>query len=379
MTDAPQDGVNYPVLIGDMTGTVGGDEQDHYHVLQYRFKPDSIDRSQDATLLKTANGGLEAQFASSKTPENKVCFSGKYQPCKEYECILIFDSGTNTFRLERLMGQGIGLKLVRQDQATRSTGKFEIPENAIDPEAAPKLTKPPPRKMMLMEPPVTPTVSMNGATGSSPDGLFDDIGNKRKARTPKATTAPKRPRKVVVPKPPPPTLRDSTDDLLDLVDQIESSVPTDQIKQNETEEEEEEEDFLSEALEADTEYQPSSSPSSSSSTSTSTSAGTITMLTPPPPPPLSRPMFSNPSSHSSMHHHSNHHQQQQQSFGFPSNNNNNNNNQLSFPGQNNGPVPPTNGDGGSSDSGSESESASESESDSESASDSASESESENE
>jgi len=383
MGDVPQDGVVYNVVIGE-TVTGGGD--DHYHVLQYGFKPASIDGSQEGLLRKTENGGVEVEFANpGKAPENKVCFKGQYTPCKEYECILIFDSINSTFRLERLMGQGKSLKVVRQDQ-TKYTTKIEVPPILEQETVFETATNPVPNRSRARTKAVEMPVAPVTASGSSPEeGSLSEgaVPAKRTRSNKKTASAPKRARKSTARntkdvKAPEPSGEENADadDLLALVDQIESSVPVDSAKPSSQDEEEEQEDFLAAAFETENSYQPPAVEPPIPSIVTPHHhhhSHSHPANRPPIPPPKSHPPppLHNPA------------------FGFPAQNQNQiqiqNHNQFSSKGLPNGAAPPNgpvNGAAGGaeeSDSGSDSESASDSSSASDSASDSSSESESENE
>jgi len=116
--EEPQDGVVYPLVLGN-TFLENSVEQ-FYHTLQYTFKPASIDTKKSSGVLrKNERGGLEVEIANKTATKNgmneKVLFKGNYIPCKEIECILVFDKSANSFRLERLAGSGKALKAVRDD------------------------------------------------------------------------------------------------------------------------------------------------------------------------------------------------------------------------------------------------------------------------
>lgn len=355
MGDVPQDDVMYNVVIGE-TVTGDGDELDHYQVLQYNFKPASIDGSQEGFLRKTENGGVDVEFAtpSVKTPDSRVCFKGQYTPCKEYECILIFDSINSTFRLERLMGIGKGLKVDRKDQSRPATSKMVVPleqeYEAPPPTITPNRSRAAKTKVIEQPP---------AATGNSPDDGSVSEGGKRRGARKAAPAATKRarktnPRAAKGVKQPEPAADDF--DLEALAEQIESGVPQETTKSDEGEEEE---DFLAAAFESENTYQPPVvEPPIPAST-----RPTHTPIPPHKPHPSHLPP---PPAHHA------------QTFGFPATNQN----QFQA-GMLNGvhgaaPAGPST-TAEESDSGSDSESASDSSSASDSASDSSSESESENE
>lgn len=359
MTDAPQDGVTYPVVIG---GTFWDGDEDNYHTLQYSFKPASVDRSKEGLLRKNEGKGLEVEFANKSN--ETVYFKGQYAPCKEVECILIFDSKDNTFRLERLAGRALNLKDQRRSDKAKPTFRQDLsqdfesaevhtpPVSSSTPMGRPRSNS---AKAKLEVIHTTPVSTTPVPTGSSPeDGASDGAtaGKGRKRRAPKATPTAKRGKKAEAPAPVVPKenqlvedfnpetienggnlkLSDSTADLMALVGQIESVVePTESAPAQPANDQE---DFLAFELAEPTPSQP----------------------VPPPALPLN---FTAPS---------------QPALNPPGQTN------FPAPGQHNG-APKAHGAKGdeSGSSESESESDSESESESESASDSSSASESENE
>jgi len=111
---SPKDENSYSLVLGSTFTT----NAQQYHTLQYNFKPASIDSKTSGILRKSENGGLEVEMMSkAKNGANeRILFKGNYAPCKEIECILIFDKVNSCFRLERLSGSGKNLKAVRTQE-----------------------------------------------------------------------------------------------------------------------------------------------------------------------------------------------------------------------------------------------------------------------
>ncbi|PPQ84881.1 hypothetical protein CVT25_004624 [Psilocybe cyanescens] len=79
-------------------------ERDFYS-FKFNFKPLTIDTTQPATLeIKQGaeSTHLKAEYHSTVNPEGLHPFSGTETPAKEIDCILIYDTETGTYTLEKL-------------------------------------------------------------------------------------------------------------------------------------------------------------------------------------------------------------------------------------------------------------------------------------
>ncbi|EAL72800.1 hypothetical protein DDB_G0270900 [Dictyostelium discoideum AX4] len=93
----PENDMTYDVEIGPtMERDSDFVNNEQYHTLQYNLKPKSLDTSK--ALIKMNQGSIHIQHNHTSTNE-KFDFFGAYKPCKEMECLLIFENGV--FRLER--------------------------------------------------------------------------------------------------------------------------------------------------------------------------------------------------------------------------------------------------------------------------------------
>ena len=91
-----------------------------YNQFKYDFTPASIDRNQEAKVTIGARNDVVIQVPHIDGSAQKYTqFTGNKQPCSTKECILIYDTETNEFTLERLESNFI-LKRSRLEGASKA-------------------------------------------------------------------------------------------------------------------------------------------------------------------------------------------------------------------------------------------------------------------
>eukprot|EP00698_Gefionella_okellyi_P005775 TRINITY_DN15230_c0_g1_i1.p1 TRINITY_DN15230_c0_g1~~TRINITY_DN15230_c0_g1_i1.p1 ORF type:complete len:175 (+),score=22.54 TRINITY_DN15230_c0_g1_i1:79-603(+) len=128
----PQNGVEYPLLLGNSFKKFTGREK--YHTMRYDWKPKSIDASQPASFRRVDGPEVEIEFKSTSiTQREPFLFKGIYADAKELDCVVIFD-GT-CFRLERTTGAMRGLRNIPRP-AQRTSSNAGAPKRAHSSQAS---------------------------------------------------------------------------------------------------------------------------------------------------------------------------------------------------------------------------------------------------